>query len=288
MLTRDELALRAKNLSPDAADFLRRIVSAYDTATAAGTEPQGFRPQLWLLDELNDTTCFKQQGDTMFLLYRDRAALMLQILDAEKVVETPAPLEYTVTSKLPDGRTEKFGKLLRIARKIADEFSKDPSTKVGCVIVDRKSLRVLSTGYNGFPSKVREDIPARWERPLKYRLVVHAERNAIDAAARYGTALDGSVAVVTHPPCAECAKSLIGAGISVVIACEPDAAMLARWVDDMKYSRLMFEEAGVEFYLLPATVMQEKGEILISEIRRPAVATQDWTTEVQSRSGYAK
>lgn len=40
--------------------------------------------------------------------------------------------------------------------------------------------------------------------------------NAIAAAARYGMALDGSTAYVTHQPCFTCAKELLQAGIQRV------------------------------------------------------------------------
>ena len=35
-------------------------------------------------------------------------------------------------------------------------FSKDPSTKVGAVIVD-DDKRVVSIGYNGFPKAIKDD-----------------------------------------------------------------------------------------------------------------------------------
>jgi tRNA(Arg) A34 adenosine deaminase TadA len=40
--------------------------------------------------------------------------------------------------------------------------------------------------------------------------------NAIAAAARYGMALDGATAYVTHQPCFTCAKELVQAGIAGV------------------------------------------------------------------------
>jgi len=37
------------------------------------------------------------------------------------------------------------------------EWSKDPSTKVGCIAV--KDRRVIATGYNGFPIGISENDP---------------------------------------------------------------------------------------------------------------------------------
>lgn len=44
----------------------------------------------------------------------------------------------------------------------------------------------------------------------------HAERNAIDFAARLGISLEGSEVYVTHAPCEACAKSLAGVGVKEV------------------------------------------------------------------------
>ena len=46
-------------------------------------------------------------------------------------------------------------RFLRIAQEVST-WSKDPSTKVGAVIVDNRN-RVVSMGYNGFPQRVADD-----------------------------------------------------------------------------------------------------------------------------------
>ncbi len=93
--------------------------------------------------------------------------------------------------------------------------SKDPSTKVGCVLTSEDKA-ILSTGYNGIPRKVA-DLPERMERPAKYLWTAHAEENAVASAARNGVALKGATAYVTHHPCSRCARSLIQAGVAKVI-----------------------------------------------------------------------
>ena len=45
---------------------------------------------------------------------------------------------------------------LRLA-KTYSLMSRDPSTKVGCVIVDASRNRVLALGYNGFPAGMDDD-----------------------------------------------------------------------------------------------------------------------------------
>jgi len=96
--------------------------------------------------------------------------------------------------------------------------SKDPSTQVGACIVDCEN-RILSTGYNGFPSGCSDD-EFPWEREggfseTKYPFVVHAELNAILNAR--GKNLTGSKIYVALFPCNECAKAIIQAGIKEVI-----------------------------------------------------------------------
>lgn len=125
-------------------------------------------------------------------------------------------------------------RMIGMATEVA-KWSKDPSTKVGCVLVNPESLIVVSMGYNGFPRGVREEMmeeietfhgrtelvkgqqldPKRWERPTKYLYVEHAERNAIFNAAREGVSTAGCWAFLNYEPspCADCARALIQAGI---------------------------------------------------------------------------
>lgn len=94
--------------------------------------------------------------------------------------------------------------------------SKDPSTQVGCCIVDAEN-RILSTGYNGFPAGCSDDdFPwAREGEETKYPYVVHAELNAILNAR--GKNLYGACLYVALFPCNECAKAIIQSGIKEVV-----------------------------------------------------------------------
>lgn len=100
--------------------------------------------------------------------------------------------------------------------------SKDRSTKVGAVIVSDPDRAVLSTGWNGFPRGVDDDIEARHERPSKYNWTEHAERNAIYNAARHGICLAGATIYITHFPCCDCARAITQSGIVEVVCPEPD------------------------------------------------------------------
>lgn len=131
-------------------------------------------------------------------------------------------------------------RFLDLARLLAS-WSKDPSTKVGCVVVgpDRE---IRSTGFNGFPRGVADDERLD-DREAKYPLAVHAEENAVAHAARIGLSLKGCTAYTTFPPCTRCARLLIQAGVSEVVSDDVDVP--SRWVDDVTAARKMMLEANV-------------------------------------------
>jgi len=62
--------------------------------------------------------------------------------------------------------------------KLISTWSKDPSTQCGAVIIDAKK-RVISMGFNGFPSGTSDDPDLYQNREKKYKRVIHAEKNAI-------------------------------------------------------------------------------------------------------------
>lgn len=123
-------------------------------------------------------------------------------------------------------------------------WSKDPSTKVGCVVVgpDRE---IRSTGFNGFPRGIEDNAERLGDRARKYPLVCHAEENAIMHAARIGVALKGCTAYVTWPPCTRCARSLVQAGLREVVY-PAEVEIPDRWADEFTMSLELFKEAGVE------------------------------------------
>ncbi len=139
-------------------------------------------------------------------------------------------------------------RFLRLAEHISG-WSKDPSTKVGCVVVgaDRE---IRSTGFNGFPRGIEDSAERLDNRELKYPLICHAEENAIMHAARVGVSLKGCTAFVTWPPCTRCARSLVQAGVSEVVY--PGGLDIPdRWSDDFEMSTGMFAEAGVKVRTVP-------------------------------------
>lgn len=135
-------------------------------------------------------------------------------------------------------------------------MSKDPSTRVGAVIVG-PDLEIRSTGFNGFPRGIA-DTPARLhDRETKLRLVVHAECNAIVNAARVGTPLRGCTMYLSAqsvkdsmiwggPPCTRCTVHTIQAGIARVIS-HSFKNVPSKWKQDIDEARKLLEEANIPF-----------------------------------------
>lgn len=140
-------------------------------------------------------------------------------------------------------RTDWDERYLYLAGVIAS-WSKDLSTKVGCVIVGDAG-QILATGYNGIPRGVSDDVPGRHERPEKYLWFEHAERNAIYNAARSGLSLVGATLYIPWHPCADCARGIIQSGIQTVVLGTTEILGKGDWTNSIDVARIMFEEAGI-------------------------------------------
>lgn len=137
---------------------------------------------------------------------------------------------------------------IRIADAVRSK-SKDPNSKIGAVIVGPEN-QIISTGYNGFPKKIYE-FGERWERPLKYEYIVHAETNAIFNAARHGIELRGSRLYLLGfgpptVPCLECSKAIIQTGIEKVLGAH-FKSVDEHWSKNLEKSLRLLEEANIEF-----------------------------------------
>ena len=132
-------------------------------------------------------------------------------------------------------------RFLKIAHEV-QSWSKDPSTKCGCVLV--KDRRIISSGYNGFPESISDSLDRYQNRDFKLAVVIHAEKNALFNAAKNGSTTEGCTAYVTWPPCSQCASALIQAGVSKVICPSPKTAP-ERWRDNFILASDLLYEAGV-------------------------------------------
>lgn len=122
--------------------------------------------------------------------------------------------------------------------------SPDTSKKVGCVITDRAGHKLLVAGFNDFADRCLRK-RSRLERPEKYDWLEHAERKALNRAAREGIAVGGATAYVTYFPCSDCARSLADSGISRVVSPMPDCTH-PRWGDSWRIAINIFQESGVQ------------------------------------------
>ncbi len=132
-------------------------------------------------------------------------------------------------------------RFLNLAHEVAS-WSKDPSTKVGCVLV--KDKKVVSLGYNGLPAGVEDSLERLDNRAIKYEITVHAEVNAVTTAALHGVSTNGATAYVTFHPCSRCAAVLINAGISTVVV-SAHTVDADRWLDSFRLAASLLNEAGI-------------------------------------------
>jgi dCMP deaminase len=144
-------------------------------------------------------------------------------------------------------RREKWDRRFIDLMKVAEGWSKDPSTKVGAVIV-RPDLTVASIGYNGFPRGMSDDDALYADRPTKYSRIVHGEMNAILNA--HGS-VQGCTLYVPFPPCDRCAVHVVQAGIKRVVYVEPTEDIKSRWADAFVQTAAIFADAGIEVTVLP-------------------------------------
>lgn len=126
---------------------------------------------------------------------------------------------------------------------------------VGAVIV--KDKRILATGYNGAPSKVRhctqvgclrEELNVASGERHELCRGIHAEQNAIIQAAFHGVSVNSAALFCTNLPCSICAKMIINAGIKQIY-------YLSGYADTL--SKEMLEEAAVEVIQLDENRQEE-------------------------------
>lgn len=132
---------------------------------------------------------------------------------------------------------------LEMADLLARRRSKDPSTKVGAVIVSPNGKTIVSFGYNGFARGMNDDPALYADRETKYSRIIHAEMNAVLNA---GKSVDGCTLYTSKlPPCDRCAVFMIQAGIRRVVYENPAPEIAARWADSLAKTEAMFAEVGI-------------------------------------------
>lgn len=135
----------------------------------------------------------------------------------------------------------------KIAEVVASK-SKDPSTKVGAVLVN-KDKQIIACGYNGFPADYPDAEVECCTKEYKYARTIHAEMNAILCAAKNGITTKDSIIYVTPLQiCDQCAKNLIQAGVKE-IHCRVSKTAGTNWDNSFMIARDICKKCNVELYL---------------------------------------
>lgn len=149
----------------------------------------------------------------------------------------------------------KYKNLLKQAYTLA-QTSVDGSTQNAAIIVDNNNV-IISTGINRLPTGTtyhRE----RLIRPIKYKYMEHAERNAIYSAAKKGKALENKIMICPWASCADCARAIIESGIrKLVVHKQAMDKTPDRWFEDLNISKQLFEEAGVEVIYIDDKISED-------------------------------
>ncbi len=124
----------------------------------------------------------------------------------------------------------------------------------GCVVV--KDKRILTTGYVGSPMgakhcdevghEMHKVVHEDGRETMHCIRTIHAEQNALIQAARVGIPLEGSTLYCTMTPCYTCAKLIINAGITRVVAKQDYHAAVQ--------TKRIFKETKVKLDILDKTI----------------------------------
>lgn len=173
-------------------------------------------------------------------------------------------------------------RFMKMAKNWALECSKDPSTKCGAVLVYNVN-KVISLGYNGFPSRVRDFASRLEDRDVKYQITLHCEENAIWLA--QGRPLIGAT-IYTWPfqSCAHCAAIIAQYGIGRAVSIEPSADILSRWQDSINLSNHIMHEAGISLKLLNQEMVGvDNWNAICNNVRSVPVEQEETTIQVGHR-----
>jgi dCMP deaminase len=147
-------------------------------------------------------------------------------------------------------------RFIEMARLVAS-WSKDPSTKVGAVIV-RPDKTVASLGFNGFPRHCDDNPELYQDRETKLSRIVHAEMNAILHSKEDLTGYSLYLWPASQAPCCcdRCAAHICQTGITRIVHVEGDDIDSQRWQKAFASSQKMFDETGIEVVSISAEDFQ--------------------------------
>jgi len=98
------------------------------------------------------------------------------------------------------------------------QASHDAETKVGAVLINKRTGSVVAEGFNGFV-RGANDLQLPKTRPDKYQYMIHAEQNLLTNIIHNNMNVDvrECVLVCTLSPCSLCMRLLFQAGIKEIL-----------------------------------------------------------------------
>lgn len=141
--------------------------------------------------------------------------------------------------------------------------SPDSETRVACILTENN--RIISTGFNGFPSGL-DNLPTK--RPLKYTWMLHSEQNAI---CNLLIKPNNPTAYITHYPCNVCLKMLWQIGCRRIVVPE-NRKFFSFSKEDQEVLDLL-RDNGLELINL-----KDKNSLSLDEIRE-----RDWKNTIENK-----
>lgn len=150
-----------------------------------------------------------------------------------------------------------YADLLGIAYQYAKWYSEDRSTHCGALLFDPVNYKVKALGTNRFPSETLKLDERNHERPRKYSFTEHAERAVIFNCARQGIKTQGLIMAAPWACCADCARAIKLAGISLVVAHKQAYDRSPeRWKTSISDGLEILRQGGVIYHLWDGKVGQ--------------------------------
>lgn len=128
--------------------------------------------------------------------------------------------------------------------KLVSSMSKDPSHKIGAVIVD-KNNKVISMGFNGFAHGIEDSEERLNNKDIKRLLMLHAEENAILHAKQDLSGCD--IYIYGYPPCVHCMSLIIQSGIKSIYYTNSrkDKQVSEHWKENLELAKKLANEVNI-------------------------------------------
>lgn len=166
---------------------------------------------------------------------------------------TPYAQQIMKTARGRPAPTKWERRFLNLAREVSS-WSKDPSTRVGAVLV-RPDHTVAGIGFNGLAPGVDDSRAS--DREFKIASVIHAEENAI-LSSRDSALSECGLYVWGLAPCAHCVAVALRKGVRRFVGVQ--LADRPEWNRSAEFARLQCSDAGASYTVLTPADLEEARE----------------------------